>query len=132
MLNVNVWGGSELKVSAELIPYFTSMVGAGVSMRLRAAQIIKLIEGGSNSSGYGFKEEEGYEHNELREKYPNLCMITDKSGKLELRLVRNNQRFTKIHAKKTFEPVEAVYYNIDKEYITLDKNKNYKILIKNE
>jgi hypothetical protein len=64
MLNVNVWGGSEIKVSAELIPYFTSMVGAGVSMRLRAAQIIKLIEGGSNSSGYGFKEEEGYEHSE--------------------------------------------------------------------
>lgn len=62
MLNVNVWGGSEIKVSAELIPYFTSMVGAGVSMRLRAAQVIKLIEGGSNSSGYGFKEEEGYEH----------------------------------------------------------------------
>ena len=66
MLNVNVWGGSELKVSAELIPYFTSMVGAGVSMRLRAAQIIKLIEGGSNSSGYGFKEEEGYEHSETQ------------------------------------------------------------------
>ena len=66
MLNVNVWGGSELKVSAELIQYFTSMVGAGVSMRLRAAQIIKLIEGGSNSSGYGFKEEEGYEHSETQ------------------------------------------------------------------
>ena len=66
MLNVNVWGGSELKVSAELIPYFTSMVGAGVSMRLRAAQIIKLIEGGSNSSGDGFKEEEGYEHSETQ------------------------------------------------------------------
>lgn len=66
MLNINVWGGSEIKVSAELIPYFTSMVGAGVSMRLRAAQIIKLIEGGSNSSGYGFKEEEGYEHSETK------------------------------------------------------------------
>ena len=55
MLNVNVWGGSELKVSAELIPYFTSMVGAGVSMRLRAAQIIKLIEGGSNSRASAFQ-----------------------------------------------------------------------------
>jgi len=66
MTNVNVWGGSELKVSAELIPYFTSMVGAGVSMRLRAAQIINLIEGGSNSSGYGFKEEEGYEHSDTQ------------------------------------------------------------------
>ena len=45
MSNVNVWGGSEIKVSAELIPYFTSMGGAGGSMRLRAAQIINLIEG---------------------------------------------------------------------------------------
>ena len=64
---------------------------------------------------------------ELREKYPNLCMITNKKDKLELRFVRNNQRFTKIHAKKIFEPVEAVYYNVDKDYTILDKNKNYKI-----
>jgi hypothetical protein len=69
---------------------------------------------------------------ELRDKYPNLCMITNKSDKLELRFVRNNQRFTNIHAKKIFEPVEAVYYNIDKEYTTLDKNKNYKIFDKKD
>ena len=58
--NVNIWGGSEIKVSAELIPYFTSMVGAGVSMRLKAAQVLKLVEG--NNSSFGFKEEEGYQH----------------------------------------------------------------------
>jgi hypothetical protein len=62
MQNVNVWGGSQIKVSAELIPYYTQMVGAGISMRLRAAQVIELVEGGSNSEGYGFKKEDGYVH----------------------------------------------------------------------
>ena len=63
MVDTNVWSGSEMKVSAELIPYYTAMVGAGVSLRLRAVQITKLVEGGSgNAKGYGFNEEEGYEH----------------------------------------------------------------------
>lgn len=62
MVDCNVWSGSEMKVSAELVPYFTAMVGAGVSMRLRAVQITKLVEGGAgNAKGYGFGEEEGYE-----------------------------------------------------------------------
>ena len=62
MTDTNVWSGSEMKVSAELIPYYTAMVGAGVSMRLRAVQITKLVEGGNaNAKGYGFDEEEGYQ-----------------------------------------------------------------------
>jgi len=65
--DVNVWGGSELKVSSELIPYYTSMVGAGVSMRLKGVQVIKLVEGGSDSSGHGFKKEEGYTASETQE-----------------------------------------------------------------
>ena len=39
MIDANVWSGSEMKVSAELIPYYTAMAGAGVSMRLRAVQV---------------------------------------------------------------------------------------------
>ena len=62
MTDCNIWSGSEMKVSAELVPYYTAMVGAGVSMRLRAVQITKLVEGGNgNAKGYGFGEEEGYE-----------------------------------------------------------------------
>jgi len=62
MTDCNVWSGSEMKVSAELVPYYTAMVGAGVSMRLRAVQITKLVEGGNgNAKGYGFGEEEGFE-----------------------------------------------------------------------
>ena len=60
--DVSVWSGSEMKVSAELIPYFTSMVGAGVSMRLRAVQITNLVEGGGgNAKGFGFDEVDGYQ-----------------------------------------------------------------------
>jgi len=67
--DVNVWSGSEMKVSAELIPYYTAMVGAGVSMRLRAVQIIKLVEGGGgNAKGFGFDETDGYEHQETQVK----------------------------------------------------------------
>jgi len=65
--DVNVWGGSELKVSSELIPYYTSMVGAGVSMRLKGVQVIKLVEGGNDSSGHGFKKEQGYTVSETQE-----------------------------------------------------------------
>jgi hypothetical protein len=62
LTNVNIWGGTQMKVSAELIPYYTNMVGAGVSLRLRAVQILKLVEGGTDSSGFGFEKEDGYEH----------------------------------------------------------------------
>ena len=60
MIDANVWSGSEMK------PYYTAMAGAGVSMRLRAVQITKLVEGGSsNAKGYGFdKVKDGYEQPE--------------------------------------------------------------------
>ena len=57
-----VWGGSEMKVSYELVPYHTTLVGAGVSLRLKAAQILKLVSGeGAAASSYGFAKEEGFE-----------------------------------------------------------------------
>ena len=74
MIDANVWSGSEMKVSAELIPYYTAMAGAGVSMRLRAVQVTKLVEGGSsNAKGYGFdKVKDGYEQ-------PEAMIETDKN-----------------------------------------------------
>ena len=60
--NTIVWGGSEMKVSYELVPYHTTLVGAGVSLRLKAAQILKLVSGeGAAASSYGFAKEEGFE-----------------------------------------------------------------------
>jgi hypothetical protein len=57
-----IWGGSKIKVSFEVVPFYTKLIGAGVTLRLKAAQIIELRQGGAASADtYGFGEEEGYE-----------------------------------------------------------------------
>jgi hypothetical protein len=57
-----IWGGSLLKVSFEVVPFYTKLIGAGVSLRLKAVQIIELRKGGGASAeNYGFGAEEGYE-----------------------------------------------------------------------
>ena len=58
-----IGGGSVIKVSYEVVPYYTAIAGAGVSLRLKAVQIIELKEysGGGNAESYGFGEEEGFE-----------------------------------------------------------------------
>ena len=58
-----VGGGSTIKVSYEVVPYYTAIAGAGVSLRLKAVQIIELkaYSGGGNAESYGFGEEEGFE-----------------------------------------------------------------------
>lgn len=60
---VSVGGGSKVKVAYELIPYYTAIAGAGISLRLKAVQIIDLKEysGGAGAEAYGFGEEDGYE-----------------------------------------------------------------------
>ncbi len=58
---VIVGGGSDLKVSFTIRPYYMSSTkNAGVTLDLLAVQIIKLVQGGSAES-YGFGEEEGWE-----------------------------------------------------------------------
>jgi len=60
IVDTNVWSGSKMKVSAELVPWYTAIAGAGVSLRLRAVQITELVEGGGdNAKGYGFDSVEG-------------------------------------------------------------------------
>lgn len=61
--DVNVGGGSKVKVAYELVHYYTAIAGAGVSLRLKAVQVIDLKEfsGGASAEGYGFGEEDGYE-----------------------------------------------------------------------
>ena len=59
-----IWGGSVIKVAFEVVPYFTVLIGAGISLRLKAAQIIELKQGSSDGSSFGFGEEEGYETSE--------------------------------------------------------------------
>lgn len=61
--DAKVGGGSKVKVAYELVPYYTAIAGAGVSLRLKAVQVIDLVEfsGGASADAYGFGEEEGYE-----------------------------------------------------------------------
>lgn len=57
-----IGGGSTLKVAFEINKFYTAAVGAGVSLRLKAVQVLdlKTWEGG-NASTYGFGQEEGFE-----------------------------------------------------------------------
>lgn len=63
--DAKVGAGSTVKVAYELSPYFTPALGAGVSLRLKAVQVIDLVEysGGGNSAA-AFDEEDGYETTE--------------------------------------------------------------------
>jgi len=55
---LKIGGGTEAKVSFEVMQFFTKLVGAGVSLRLKAVQILKLVEWDIGGAYYGFDNEE--------------------------------------------------------------------------
>jgi hypothetical protein len=58
--DIKIGTGTTGKISYEVVP-FVSPLGAGASLRLKAAQIIELVEWGSgNAEHFGFGEEEGF------------------------------------------------------------------------
>ena len=58
-----IYGGSEGKISYQIVPWYTPMLGAGITLRMKAVQILKLVTGsGGTSDSYGFAKETGYEH----------------------------------------------------------------------
>lgn len=59
----SIWGGTVGRVNAEVIPYYTPSLGSGITLRLKAVQIIDLVEGsgGSKADDFGFEEEEGFD-----------------------------------------------------------------------
>lgn len=60
--DVKIGGGSILRVSFEPAPYYTALNGAGVTLRLKAVQVIELqTYGGASASAFGFEAEDGYE-----------------------------------------------------------------------
>jgi hypothetical protein len=61
--NTVVGGGSKLKIAFEIIPYYTAIAGAGISLRLKAAQVIELraFGGGASAAAGVFGEEDGFE-----------------------------------------------------------------------
>ena len=64
-ISENIGGGSKIKVGAEVVPYFTTMHGAGVTLRLKAVQVIELVEYSNSGSpeSWGFGKEEGFVSN---------------------------------------------------------------------
>lgn len=61
--DISIWTGSEGKCNLELFPYFMQTTKEfGVSMRVKAVQILKLESGGSGGSAddFGFGEEDGF------------------------------------------------------------------------
>jgi hypothetical protein len=67
-----IWGGSELKVAFALMPYANAATKTvGVSQRLNAVQVLKLVSGGGASAeSYGFGKEEGFEASEVEDDSP--------------------------------------------------------------
>ena len=57
-LSTIIWGGSKMRVAYNLVPYYTPMLGAGVTARLKAVQVIELVEGKDSNL---FSKEDGYE-----------------------------------------------------------------------
>lgn len=58
--SAQIWGGSLIKVAGEYNPFYTALLGAGISLRLSAVQVIKLVSSsGGDASSFGFGGEEG-------------------------------------------------------------------------
>ena len=52
----SIWGGSKIKIAYELVPY-SAPFGAGITARIKAIQILELVEGKSDTP---FEKEDGY------------------------------------------------------------------------
>lgn len=60
----NIGGGSKIQIGAEVVPYYTAAIGAGVTLRLKAVKVFELVDyqkGGADqwefSEGSGFVTE---------------------------------------------------------------------------
>jgi len=58
---IPLWNGSLVRISFQIIPYYTALAGAGLSLRLRNAQVIEALAGGGDSASM-FDDEDGYVH----------------------------------------------------------------------
>lgn len=77
----SLWGGSEIKVSYVPLAYDSgSSQKIGVSLRMRAVQVLKLVAGsGGNADGYGFAAEEGYVAPEQNTEAPEAPVDADQA-----------------------------------------------------
>jgi len=61
-LTETIGSGSTIKVGAEIVPYYTNMAGAGITLRMRAVQVLELTEfqKGDNFDSWSFSSEKGF------------------------------------------------------------------------
>ena len=84
MTDIVVYGGSKVKVSADLVPYYVATTGAGISLRLVGVQVLELqTKPMPSMANLGFKEEQGYVHaaNEDIEEQPSKPAQTNETSK---------------------------------------------------
>lgn len=55
-----MWSGTTGRISFDACPFYQAAIGAGITLRLRAVQIIDLVEGGGSAESFGFGQEEGW------------------------------------------------------------------------
>ena len=60
MTSHNIYGGSIIKVNGSIAFYSSPSIGAGVTLRLRAVQIIEYVEGADGATKFGFDSEDGF------------------------------------------------------------------------
>jgi len=78
--DLKIGSGSVIRVSYELLPFATAL-GAGASLRLKAVQIIELVEFGGDPKYYGFDSEEGFSGDDAPEATPAAEMgFTDEAA----------------------------------------------------
>jgi len=56
----NMWSGTTGRIGFDACPFFNPAIGAGITLRLRAVQVIDLVESGGDAASYGFGEEQGF------------------------------------------------------------------------
>ena len=84
MTDIVVYGGSKVKVSADLVPYYVATTGAGISLRLVGVQVLELqTKPMPSMANLGFKEVKGYVHaaNEDIEEQPSKQAPTNDTSK---------------------------------------------------
>lgn len=55
-----MWSGTTGRVSFEACPFYQATIGAGITLRLKAVQIISLVQSGGSAESFGFEEADGW------------------------------------------------------------------------
>jgi hypothetical protein len=68
---VRIGGGSTIVVAYELSPFYTALVGAGITARLKAVQVLNLVQFGGTASSFGFDtDEDGFDASGMEAEAP--------------------------------------------------------------